>query len=448
MNSKLNISHYPPPRYDLSPTGRPSVHGQGRNFDQSLGQARSKLEDPATRADLKNNPPAKMSEQTNDQPLESEQVSNDYLERQESPPPKLANSELPNALNEDYNFAASQNDTLGPGLAPINGPNLMPLTTNPPVNNSAYYQMINEELYFENLKAGVVFIQPRKQLIAPQMLTKAQLLGQPQFPSNGIMSADQPATELGAFKLVNEQQIRQNLQAATVFALPVIEEQPLTTGLANSNQAELELKPGLANQLKNPALGNNLSQSLIADGSFNSGDYSSQDQSLNWYETELTSLQQPTDTKLDTATRLSFARNLDMILPQVRTMVANGSTHLRIKLSPQELGGLELRLIKSAGKINASIITDSKELSDYLLTHTERLKASLSEQGIMLDNVEVKHQSDQQSDGSGLDFASSQQEQNQTANKRPATTVEPPAVEEPDITYAVGSSPGEVDLHV
>nr|WP_255647909.1 flagellar hook-length control protein FliK [Pseudalkalibacillus hwajinpoensis] len=67
-------------------------------------------------------------------------------------------------------------------------------------------------------------------------------------------------------------------------------------------------------------------------------------------------------------------------------------TNIRIKLSPENLGQLDIRLTTSDGKVTAHILTVTAGAKELIESQIHQLRHTLVQQGIQLDKVEVVQQ--------------------------------------------------------
>ncbi len=74
-------------------------------------------------------------------------------------------------------------------------------------------------------------------------------------------------------------------------------------------------------------------------------------------------------------------------------------TQLRVNISPEHLGHLDIRLTASEGKIAAHIFTASLTAKEALDLQVHQLRNSLMQQGISVDKIEISYQNSQSSFG-------------------------------------------------
>ncbi|MBR4741636.1 MAG: flagellar hook-length control protein FliK, partial [Desulfovibrio sp.] len=69
-----------------------------------------------------------------------------------------------------------------------------------------------------------------------------------------------------------------------------------------------------------------------------------------------------------------------------------------IQLHPQELGAIAVTLNSRNGEVHAKINCDNKETMDLIAAQVDKIKASLEEQGIKIENIEVEMRQEQNND--------------------------------------------------
>lgn len=67
----------------------------------------------------------------------------------------------------------------------------------------------------------------------------------------------------------------------------------------------------------------------------------------------------------------------------------NGKSEIHIRLKPEYLGKLELRITQQNGKINAKFIVESFELKELIESEFDSLKKAMIEKGFDLESIEV-----------------------------------------------------------
>jgi flagellar hook-length control protein FliK len=82
----------------------------------------------------------------------------------------------------------------------------------------------------------------------------------------------------------------------------------------------------------------------------------------------------------------------EMITERMHVSKNGDETNIRIKLSPENLGQLDIRLTTSEGKVTAHIVTATAGAKELIESQLHQLRHTLVQQGIQLDKVEVVQQ--------------------------------------------------------
>ncbi|MGE6205208.1 flagellar hook-length control protein FliK [Guptibacillus hwajinpoensis] len=82
----------------------------------------------------------------------------------------------------------------------------------------------------------------------------------------------------------------------------------------------------------------------------------------------------------------------EMITERMQLSKNGDETTIRIKLSPENLGQLDIRLTTSDGKVTAHILTATAGAKELIESQLHQLRHTLVQQGIQLDKVEVVQQ--------------------------------------------------------
>lgn len=77
------------------------------------------------------------------------------------------------------------------------------------------------------------------------------------------------------------------------------------------------------------------------------------------------------------------------IAAALRDDPAGGRTQLRLHLSPEDLGGINLRFTTENGRVTLQITADSSQTGALLSSHIEELNQSLAHSGVVMDRTEV-----------------------------------------------------------
>lgn len=101
----------------------------------------------------------------------------------------------------------------------------------------------------------------------------------------------------------------------------------------------------------------------------------------------------------------------DMIMERMQVMKNGDESHIRIKLSPENLGQLDIRLTTSDGKVTAFIATATSAAKEMIESQLHQLRQTLVQQGVQLDKVEVIQQPTSPSQSSMLQDGRSHQGQ-------------------------------------
>lgn len=78
----------------------------------------------------------------------------------------------------------------------------------------------------------------------------------------------------------------------------------------------------------------------------------------------------------------------------LRLSAARGVTHARLTLSPQELGGIDVRLRYTAAGLTATILTDAPQAAQVLQHAADGLRRALEDHGVALLSMEIGARSD------------------------------------------------------
>jgi flagellar hook-length control protein FliK len=93
-----------------------------------------------------------------------------------------------------------------------------------------------------------------------------------------------------------------------------------------------------------------------------------------------------------------FVREIQQIITKGKLMVNEaGFTKMQIKLTPENLGTIEIQLIQKHGEIAAKIIASSQAAKDALDGQLTQLKQAFAGQNIDLEKLEVVFQQEEQS---------------------------------------------------
>lgn len=105
---------------------------------------------------------------------------------------------------------------------------------------------------------------------------------------------------------------------------------------------------------------------------------------------------------------------IDIAVEKFKTLRLPGSTEVTVKLRPEELGVVSLKLVLEKGQINGSITADRKEVVVMLQNNLDQLKADLKSSNVNLSNLSVNIQAGEDFDrnNSRRGFSSKQNKNN------------------------------------
>lgn len=105
---------------------------------------------------------------------------------------------------------------------------------------------------------------------------------------------------------------------------------------------------------------------------------------------------------------------IDIAVEKFKTLRLPGSTEVTVKLRPEELGEVSLKLVLEKGQINGSITADRKEVVVMLQNNLDQLKADLKSSNVNLNNLSVNIQAGEDFDrnNSRRGFSSKQNKNN------------------------------------
>jgi flagellar hook-length control protein FliK len=100
---------------------------------------------------------------------------------------------------------------------------------------------------------------------------------------------------------------------------------------------------------------------------------------------------------------------VEVVIDKFKSMRLPGTTELKVKLRPEELGEITIKVILEKGQINGSIHADRKEVVNMLQSQMENLKQDLKNNNVNLSNISVNISSDSNYDESQRRFFSQDQ---------------------------------------
>lgn len=83
---------------------------------------------------------------------------------------------------------------------------------------------------------------------------------------------------------------------------------------------------------------------------------------------------------------------IDLTVEKFKALRLPGATEVTVKLKPEELGEVSLKLVLEKGQINGSITAERKEVVMMLQNNLEQLKADLKNSNVNLNNLSVNIQ--------------------------------------------------------
>jgi flagellar hook-length control protein FliK len=100
--------------------------------------------------------------------------------------------------------------------------------------------------------------------------------------------------------------------------------------------------------------------------------------------------------------------------PFVQAATENRPTELRLQLSPEHLGKMEVRVFAHEGAVSAQIRVESADTKNIMQGQLDHLRQTLADQGIKIDKLEVSVGQDKdQQKGQGFDLSGGMQQPNQ-----------------------------------
>lgn len=95
-------------------------------------------------------------------------------------------------------------------------------------------------------------------------------------------------------------------------------------------------------------------------------------------------------------------------------MIKQGNDHISLKLSPENLGNLQLNMRMDDNRLKLEIVAESRGVRDALLQQADELKETLARQNIKVDSFNVTTSSNgNQSQQQSMDWRQMTQEQRQ-----------------------------------
>jgi flagellar hook-length control protein FliK len=114
-----------------------------------------------------------------------------------------------------------------------------------------------------------------------------------------------------------------------------------------------------------------------------------------------------------------------------RSAADQGTSEIRVHLSPEDLGGINIRIISQNGVLSLQISADSRHTGEMLQSNLTELNRSMSDNGVNMNKVEVYYSHSGAFDASAGSFGGRQQ--NFSGNSGSAATWMPVAPAKDDI---------------
>jgi hypothetical protein len=114
-----------------------------------------------------------------------------------------------------------------------------------------------------------------------------------------------------------------------------------------------------------------------------------------------------------------------------RSAADQGTSEIRVHLSPEDLGGINIRIVSQNGVLSLQISADSRHTGEMLQSNLTELNRSMSDNGVNMNKVEVYYSHSGAFDASAGSFGGRQQ--NFSGNSGSAATWMPVAPAKDDI---------------
>jgi flagellar hook-length control protein FliK len=108
----------------------------------------------------------------------------------------------------------------------------------------------------------------------------------------------------------------------------------------------------------------------------------------------------------------SDSENIQQILGRAQVMIRKGGGEASVKLSPEGLGDLHLKVVIQDGKVNVEMAAETREAKKLLESSLADLKSQLSAHKLSLESVKVDVANPNQFDSSAQAKMDSRQDQN------------------------------------
>ncbi|MBU2512109.1 flagellar hook-length control protein FliK [bacterium] len=91
----------------------------------------------------------------------------------------------------------------------------------------------------------------------------------------------------------------------------------------------------------------------------------------------------------ETASQVSKQSNIQEVIDNVKILLSTGKDTIIIRLAPEHLGKLEIKLKKSNGVLSGELRVENQEAKDLLQSEFVQLQKDLETQGIKLENFSI-----------------------------------------------------------
>lgn len=81
--------------------------------------------------------------------------------------------------------------------------------------------------------------------------------------------------------------------------------------------------------------------------------------------------------------------NVRQVMNQAQYLIKNGGGEMKVQMSPEGLGSIELKVLVSNGKVNVQMLTENKEVKNAIENSMADLKNSLSAQKLSVEHIKV-----------------------------------------------------------
>lgn len=96
---------------------------------------------------------------------------------------------------------------------------------------------------------------------------------------------------------------------------------------------------------------------------------------------------------------INFIKNnddlIDVVVEKFKTLRVPGFTQLKVKLMPENLGEITVKVVLEKGQINGNIIADKKDTANIIMGNIETLKTELKNSNVNFNNISVNIASDE-----------------------------------------------------